>query len=154
MLVGSLRHVVTGLLIAVLSLGGGGCATIMSEGGGDRPLHVSSEPAGATVYLKRGGADWQRQPGLTPTTLYLDPSSSSANYQLKLELDGYEPALGYVNSDVDPWLFGSMALVLLFVIPGLVATGVDFATGAWKKLDTDSLHFDFRAPGTAPATQP
>lgn len=143
----SLHSLVTGLLLAVMLAGSGGlvgCATVMSEGGGDRPLHVSSTPEGATVFVKQGMREWVQQPGVTPTTIHLDPVEDD-DYQLRLELEGYEPVTGYIGSDVDPWLFGSVALIVLFVIPGLVATGVDFATGAWKKLDTDHLHFDFPA---------
>ena len=142
----SIHSLVTGLLLAVMLAGSGGlvgCATVMSEGGGDRPLHISSTPDGARVFVKQGMREWQEQPQVTPTTIYLDPVDGGGDYQLRLELEGYEPLTGYIGSDLDPWVFGSVALIVLLVIPGLVATGVDFATGAWKKLDTDHLHFDF-----------
>jgi hypothetical protein len=138
----TLHSLLTGFLIAVMVTGSVGCATIMSDGGGDRPLRITTTPEGATVYVKRGMSDWQQQPGVTPTTIMLDPVDG--DYQLKLELEGYEPILGYVDTDVDPWLFGSMALVILFVIPGVVATAIDFATGAWKKLDEEQMHFNFK----------
>lgn len=146
MLVRPLHSLLTGILIALMLTGSGslaGCATIMSEGGGDRPVNITSDPDGATVYVKRGAQEWQKQPGVTPTVLYLDPSEGGGDYALKLELEGYEPVTAYLSSDIDPWLIGSLALIVVFVIPGLVATGVDFATGAWKKFDEDSLHFDF-----------
>ena len=114
----------------------------MSDGGGDRDLRITSTPAGATVYVKRGMADWQAQPDVTPTVIRLDPVKG--DYQLKLELEGYEPILGHVDTDIDPWLIGSVALVIVFVIPGVVATAIDFGTGAWKKLDEEEMHFNFK----------
>ena len=137
-----LHSLLTGMLVALTLAGSVGCATIMSDGGGDRPLLVTSTPDGAKVYVKRGAADWKEQPGVTPTTIMLDPVKG--DYQLKLELDGYEPILGHINTTVDPWLIGSVALVIVFVIPGVVATAIDFATGAWKKLDEEEIHFNFK----------
>ena len=137
----SFSFVLMGVLCGVLAIGTGGCATIMSEGGEERALTISSSPDGASVYVRQGGADWQKQASSTPTTIYLDPSSQ-ADYSVKVELDGYKPATTFVGTEVDPWFFGSLGLILLFVIPGLVATGVDLATGAWKKLSRDHLHVD------------
>src|SRR5262249_14182030 len=41
-----------------------------------------------------------------------------------------------VDMSYDPsaWLIGDGALLFVFVIPGLVAFGVDFGTGAWRQL--------------------
>lgn len=142
-----LFFVLTGLLCSVLALGTVGCATIMSDGGDDRPLTISSNPSGGTVYVRQGAADWQKQGGETPTTVFLDPTSGGADYSVKVELDGYEPATAYVGTEVDPWFFGSLGLIILFVIPGLVATGVDLATGAWKKLGRDHLHVELQPAG-------
>jgi|SRR5688572_14371590 len=150
-----LQLILTGLLLVLMLVGSGGlvgCATVMSDGGGDRPLHLTSQPSGAAVYVKRGMQEWQRQPGETPTTIYLDPAAGNGDYQLKLELEGYEPVLGYISSDIDPWVAGSAALIFVFVVPGLIATGVDVATGAWKKLDQEQMHFEFpQQPGVANA---
>ena len=33
------------------------------------------------------------------------------------------------------WLIGDAALLLLGIIPGLIAGGIDFGTGAWRNLD-------------------
>ena len=118
------------LLPLALSLAASGC-------GGDETGGTENQPV--TVDVPRAAAE---QPGVTPTTIMLDPVDG--DYQLKLELAGYEPILGYIDTDVDPWLFGSMALVIVFVIPGIVATAIDFATGAWKKLDDEQLHFNFK----------
>ncbi len=35
----------------------------------------------------------------------------------------------------DAWLIGDCVLLLVFVIPGLIALGVDFGTGAWRNYD-------------------
>jgi hypothetical protein len=37
--------------------------------------------------------------------------------------------------DPDLWLIGDAAWFLLGIIPGLIAGGIDFATGAWRNLD-------------------
>jgi hypothetical protein len=138
--------VLIGLLSSLLAIGAAGCATIFSDGGDDRPLTVSSDPRGATVYVRQGSANWQAQGGTTPTTVYLDPTGG-ADYSVKVELDGYEAVTAHIGTKVDPWFFGSIGLVVLFVIPGLVATGVDLATGAWKKLGRDHLHVELKPAG-------
>lgn len=143
----SAHSLLTGVLVAILLAGSGslaGCATIMSEGGGEREVHVTSTPEGASVSYRRGARAWEKHPELTPTVLHLDPAEGDGDYQLRLELEGYEPATAYLDSDLDPWFIGSVALIVVFVIPGVVATGVDLATGAWKKFEDDELHFDLR----------
>lgn len=143
----ALHCVLLGFLSTLLSIGTVGCATIMSDGGEERPLTVSSDPSGASVYARQGAADWQKQGGETPTTIYLDPTGGGADYSVKVELEGYEAATAYIGTEVDPWFFGSLGLLFLFVIPGLVATGVDLATGAWKKLGRDHLHVELQPAG-------
>ncbi len=138
-----LRLVLAGFLCGLMTIGTTGCATIMSDGGGDRPVHITTEPSGASIFVKRGMQDWKQMPGETPTTIYLDPAKGSGQYQLKLELDGYEPITSYIDSEIDPWVIGSVALIVVFVIPGVIATAVDFATGAWKKFEYDEMHFNF-----------
>lgn len=142
----ALHFVLLGLLSTLLAIGTAGCATIMSDGGDERPLTVTSDPKGATVYVRQGAADWQQQ-GTTPATVYLDPTSGGGGHVVKVELDGYEAATAYIGTEIDPWFFGSIGLVVLFVIPGLVATGVDLATGAWKKLGREHLHVELRPVG-------
>jgi len=45
------------------------------------------------------------------------------------------PIMASMNYDPDPWLIGDCVLLFFFIIPGVVALGVDFGTGAWRNLD-------------------
>jgi hypothetical protein len=44
------------------------------------------------------------------------------NYSTKIEVP-YEP---------DPWIVGDCLLLIIFLIPGLIALGVDAASGSWR----------------------
>ncbi len=48
----------------------------------------------------------------------------------------------------DPWLIADTALLLLGIIPGLIALGVDFGTGTWRKLDDPQRIYE---PAARPA---
>lgn len=138
-----LRSLLVGFLSAALLLNTIGCATIIS-GDGPRTVEVSSTPAGATVFVRQSG-DWTRHSDPTPTTVRVDAHDGPVG--IRLELDGYESTSTSIGTSVDPWFFGSLGLIVLFVVPGLVATGIDLYTGAWKKVETDSYHATLRALG-------
>ena len=131
------RLLLTGFLVALMAVGGLGCATLVSGDSGRRSLHVTSEPSGAAVAIQQDGT-WSETGKVTPTTLRLD--AGDGDVSIRVSLSGYQSASTLVQSEIDPWFFGSIGLVVLFVIPGVVATGVDLASGAWKKLDRDRLH--------------
>lgn len=46
------------------------------------------------------------------------------------------------SSDVCPWMIADVGLLFLGVIPGVVALGVDFATGAWHHPSHDGVGGD------------
>lgn len=48
----------------------------------------------------------------------------------------------------DPWLLGDAAFLLLGIIPGVIALGVDIGTGAWRNLS------DRQVVITPPAEEP
>ena len=50
----------------------------------------------------------------------------------------------------DPWLLGDTALLIPFIIPGVIAFGVDFGTGAWRDLDDEQR---VRVAGTRAAPE-
>lgn len=45
------------------------------------------------------------------------------------------------KGDVCPWLAADFALLLAGVVPGVIALGVDFGTGAWRHEDYGASHF-------------
>ena len=47
------------------------------------------------------------------------------------------------RGDVCPWLWGDAGLLLLGIVPGVLAFGVDFGTGAWRHLDDDQFETQF-----------
>ena len=42
---------------------------------------------------------------------------------------------------VDPWVIADTCLLFLGILPGVIALGVDFGTGAWRKLDNPQVVF-------------
>lgn len=51
---------------------------------------------------------------------------------------------------LDPFLLGDAALLLVGVVPGVVALGVDFATGSWRYLE-DVQTVEVSGPTITPA---
>lgn len=49
--------------------------------------------------------------------------------------DEDRPVMVDMTHSMDPWLIGDGALLFVFIVPGLVGGGVDFGTGAWRRLD-------------------
>jgi hypothetical protein len=45
------------------------------------------------------------------------------------------------KGDVCPWLAADFALLLAGVVPGVIALGVDFGTGAWRHEHYGGSHF-------------
>ncbi len=101
---------------------------------------VASAPGCAAIFR-----------GTTQTvTIRTDPPGRSVHYQGLEITDGSavsirkraeEPRV-YVGAwsrelsyEPDPLLIADAALLVVFVIPGIVALGIDFATGAWRDLD-------------------
>ena len=57
------------------------------------------------------------------------------------------PILIEMRWDPDPLLIADGALLLLGVVPGLIALGVDIGTGAWRNLHpTQHVNVPERAP--------
>ena len=100
-----------------LVLGSAGCASIVD--GTTQSVRLVTNPPGQTVTFEgRSIADGEM--------IYI---------QKRQELpfvtaNGNRFDLTY---DPNPWLVADAGLLLLYVVPGLVAGGVDFATGAWRR---------------------
>ena len=48
--------------------------------------------------------------------------------------DARRPLMVELQFDPDRWLIGDAVLLLFGILPGLIAFGVDFGTGAWRDL--------------------
>ncbi len=129
--------------LAVLGLAallGGGCASIVH--GGNRPLTVNTEPAGAraTITMDSGEAVSVQT---TPFTVTLDPKKKyfkGQSYRLKLELPGYRTTELDVRAELSGWYFGN--IVFGGIIGMLI---VDPLTGAMWNLTPDKINLKLDA---------
>jgi hypothetical protein len=115
------RMIALGLTIVVSCLFVG-CATLLAPK--THPLSLASEPQGAQVYVN--GVNM----GMTPVKLEL---KADQNYTIEFRKEGYETQSHIVNSQV------GAGWVIVDVLFGLVPVIVDAATGAWNKLDQESV---------------
>jgi len=102
-----------------------GCATLFS--GREQTVTVRTRPAGGSVLyqgqrIEDGRAVTLRKEQKTPRFDVGAPD---------------RPHYVDVTYQADLWLIGDAALLLLGVIPGLIAFGVDAATGAWRNIDAE-----------------
>jgi PEGA domain len=126
-------------LLSMISLLGSGCATIVN--GTKQPVAFSSTPEGAEVFVN-GSAR-----GVTPTTIELPRSTSSANVVFKKV--GYQDTSENLHSSISGYYFLN---ILLGGVIGLVLDAVD---GAWFSYDDSivaSLPVDLAAQSDHAAT--
>ena len=104
------------LAFSILSTG---CASIIS--GTSKDVVFLVNPPGETVYYEgRAISDGE--------TVRISKSLSSNN---RVNVGTRErPRDVEFNREVDPWFIGSVALIIIFLVPGVVAIAVDFVTGA------------------------
>ncbi len=124
------RWVVYVLLSGVLNLTAG-CCTIFN--GTSQTVRVITHPEGKTVEYK--GMNINDGDVFTVQKEFQTP-------EFNVGADG-RPVMVSMDYGPDPWLIGDAALLLFFIIPGLVALGVDFGTGAWRNLE-DPQHVYMR----------
>jgi hypothetical protein len=96
-----------------------GCTLVMQ--GTSQAVKFSSEPEGATVSVAG-------QTGTTPVTLELPKD----DYQVSFRLAGYEDHAVELKRRLSPWFYGSIAM-------GIIASSIDFASGAWKEFETTEV---------------
>src|SRR5690606_22977613 len=111
------------------------CASIFGKS--SYPISINSNPVGANVTItdKKGKEVFK---GQSPTTVTLKSSSgyfSKAQYQVKIESEGYSQQIVPINYKLNGWYFGN---ILLGGIIGMLI--VDPATGAMYKLDTPAIN--------------
>ncbi len=121
-----LRGVSASLAGAVLLMSSG-CATMFR--GTSQNVQVVTDPAGRDVQFRgqqvgHGDLVFVNKDYKTPT---FDIGNDYSTVPVQLS---YDP---------DPWLLGDAALLIPFVVPGVIAFGVDFATGAWRKLHPQQI---------------
>jgi len=60
-----------------------------------------------------------------------------------------------MSYNASPWLLGDAELLLPGLVPGLIAFGIDFYTGAWRVLDkTQHVYVSTRPPDVVASESP
>ncbi len=114
-----------------------GCATIL--GHNDHPMKVTSQPAGATVYLNGAPV------GQTP--LDFEVKDLGTPNTLRVRLEGYEDETERVMRKVQTVAFCNLFSILCW--------GVDYLSDSMFEIKNDTLHFDLRGlRGPLPAPGP
>ena len=112
------HRIVSLVLAALLSLWTSGCATM--SGGLSQMVVVRSHPSGGTVQYR--GRDVFDGQSIVVDKLFETPQFHVGTVSVPMQ---YEP---------NPWLVADGVLLFFFIVPGVVAFGVDFGTGAWRNL--------------------
>ena len=122
------------LLLALLSLLLGSCATIFSTA--YYPVPIRSEPTGAHFVITDRDGLVTRQ-GTTPTLVQLRASNGyfrRAIYRVELTKEGYNPSVIELRAKVDPWYWGNV----MWSFVGFLI--VDPLTGAMYRMDERMIH--------------
>lgn len=136
--VGMARGSMVGM-VAVLQAGAGGCATIIS--GTHEDVVVQSDPSGARVSVLGRGEH------TTPATIRLPRNES---FVVTVSHPGYRSEQVFVDSGLNPWIFGNI------ILGGLVGIVVDLVSGGAMDLEPDDpvLHLAALRPGERSETEP
>ncbi len=123
-----------GLLL--VSIGSGGCATLLS--GTTQKVEIVSDPPGATARV--AGKEV-----VTPATVELARNSA---YQVTIEKEGYEPAKREIARKMNEQIYWNVFAGGIFV--GML---VDVATGACYKLEPSVVKVSLVPTATEPAAR-
>src|SRR5262245_65610804 len=107
-----------------------GCATI-AGGSRDQKVTVHSKPEGATVFVDGQPA------GTTPAEIALNRNVS---HEVVIDKPGYQPYRTTINSGLNPWLFGNLA------VGGIIGLAVDIGCDSCHQLRPGTV-----APNLVPA---
>jgi len=121
------------VLAAAVTLSG--CASIQS--GTTQQVKVSSNPAGATVYIavkKDGVVSNKVAVGVTPLTVTL----SRKHGALFVEKEGYAPTEVALTTKMNPWMWGNILLT------SPLSTSIDTSTGASREYDPGEYMVDLQ----------
>ena len=119
------QMIIAGILLTV---GGAGCATIVTGGADTVPVHTN--PEGAKVYLNGQFI------GKTPTSVTI-PRKSDAVF--RFELDGYETKTVDHGKVVNGWIFGNI------IFGGIIGLAVDAISGGIYMLTPDQIQAELRS---------
>lgn len=108
---------------------GSGCATVVTGGGGNQKVTITSNPPGAAVTVD--GKPY----GCTPAALALDRRDE---HQVQLTAAGYETANVTLRSRLNPWVFGNL------VLGGPLGLIIDVISDATYRLTPSELEVDLR----------
>lgn len=121
-------HKTIALLIMAAILGqSAGCALLVNQQ--KQTIRISTTPPGRTVYIKGTTAKDGEYVTLTKAFDVAEANVGSPTRPTSTDLK--------FNPDV--WLLGDAALLLVFVLPGLIALGVDYGTGAWRTYEDPQI---------------
>src|SRR5579862_1882790 len=108
-------------LLGVLS----GCALVVQ--GTKQTVNFSSDPPGATFTVAG-------QTATTPASLELPKD----DYQIAFRHPGYEDVSVDLHRKMSAWFIGS-------IVMGVVASTIDFATGAWQEFESTDIKVTLQA---------
>jgi hypothetical protein len=123
------------LAAAAIVVAVSGCASIQS--GSTQQVKVSSNPAGATVYvaLKKDGVVTNKVAvGVTPLTVTL----SRKHGALFVEKENYVAAEVPLTTKMNPWMWGNILLT------SPLSTSIDTSTGASREYDPGEYMVDLQ----------
>ncbi len=104
-----------------------GCASIFD--GTHESVRVQTRPGGHVVY-------YLGEPVSDGEKIRVSKKFGSSEFRIGSAESAETVRLGYSPA---PWLLGDAGLLLFGVVPGLVALGIDAATGAWRNLDDEQV---------------
>ncbi len=97
-----------------------GCAAIVN--GSSQQVRIHTRPEGKTFYYDR--VKYNDRDHITVHKEYMVSKVNVGTEQRPLDVQlQYNP---------DAWLIGDCAFLLIGLIPGVVALGIDFGTGTWR----------------------
>lgn len=125
-----------------------GCATIIS--GAHQDIEVTSSPNGAQVKVERLKSGTQRSTvwqGSTPATIGL---KRKYPYVVTLSQEGYESVEIEIDRGTNGWVFGN---ILFVPLGALIGAGIDFGTGAARKLKPGAISVELEAISTTSSAE-
>ena len=123
------------LLVSFLFLATG-CATIVG-GGTSQPVSFQSAPESAT-FTVQAASGLEIAQGTTPSTVSLPRSNE---YQVRIDLEGYQPQTVALTRGINGWIWGNL------FVGWILGFGIDFLTGSAYKLEPASIQVGLQQMG-------
>lgn len=118
------RMRVNSVAVLILSIGIGGCATLVG-GGSSQAVQLTSAPTGARFVVK-SSSGLQMASGAAPQSVRLPRKNE---YQIEFTVPGYQTQSVSLSRGTNGWIWGNL------VFGWVVGFIVDFATGSAYKLE-------------------